>query len=497
MKLLTSIILLLFSISLSGQLSVQWSKTLGGSSFESASGILETDQNKLLILGSSGSTDLNLSNNIGSSDIVLIQTDNTGEIEWFKNYGGTKDDKAADIIKSSNGGYLIVGSTLSMDNQVSNAIGSSDVWILKVNNVGDLEWELTVGDTLWDDSRKVIQNNEGDYLILSRSHKEETADDFLLTKVDELGNLIWNKEYGGSQNEWPVTILETNDGYILVGSSESNDMMVTSNNGEIDFWILKIDKSGNKLWDKSYGGLGSEVAASSIITNDGNILVIGRAYSLNPGENNGDYRLIKLDTDGNLLWDKTYGGSEIDNPSQISELDNGDLLIVGFSSSSDGDLITNNGNNDFWILQLSNDGDIINSLSIGGTNSDRLTNVTISNERILVAGHSSSSGLDISSNNGSSDIWYGELGITTSTIELEQAEKAILFPNPAFQSITVKLPYDEYLKSITIFAIDGQVVKTGSSNNINISELTPGNYIFHVASNKGNYQHKIVVKNGM
>ena len=348
-------------------------------------------------------------------------------------------DRADDFIESNDGGYLIVGGTRSIDNQVSTNIGSSDVWIFKINNQGEMEWDLTVGDTLWDDSRKVIQGSDGDFLIFSRSQKEETADDFLLTKVDQQGNLIWNQEYGGSKDDRPITILESNDGYFLIGSSESSDLMVTSNNGEFDYLIIKIDKDGNKLWDKNYGGIGSEVATSSIFTEDGNIIVIGRAYNIDPSDNNGDYWIVKIDSDGNVIWEKNYGGSEIDNPTQVRELSNNDLLITGFSSSSDGDLNSNNGNNDFWFLQLSADGIIKNSLTFGGSNSDRLTQIVTTEDKILLAGHSSSNDLDIASNNGNTDIWFGELGITTSIFELQQNIEPVLYPNPSNHNINVEL----------------------------------------------------------
>ena len=156
MKSLTLILVLLTSLSISAQISVQWSMSIGGSAIETSANILTTDENKILILGSSGSSDFNLSNNIGLTDIVLIQADEFGEIEWIKNYGGSDSDRADDFIESNDGGYLIVGGTRSIDNQVSTNIGSSDVWIFKINNQGEMEWDLTVGDTLWDDSRKVI-----------------------------------------------------------------------------------------------------------------------------------------------------------------------------------------------------------------------------------------------------------------------------------------------------------------------------------------------------
>lgn len=497
MKTLTSIFVLLTSMSISAQISVHWSNSIGGSAFETSAGILETDENKIIVLGSSASLDFNLSNNIGSSDMVLIQADEFGEIEWIKNYGGSDSDKADDIIKCNDGGYLIAGGTKSIDNQVSTNIGSSDVWIFKINEQGVMEWDLTVGDTLWDDSRKAIQSNEGDFLILSRSQKEETSDDFLLTKVDQQGNLIWNQEYGGSKNELPLTILESIDGYFLIGSSESSDLMVTSNNGEVDYWIIKIDKNGNKLWDKNYGGKGSEVATASIFTEDGNIIVIGRALNIDPSDNNGNYWMIKIDTNGNIIWDKNYGGSEIDNPTQIIELENSDFLITGYSSSIDGDLNSNYGDNDFWILQLSADGNIKNSLSFGGSNSDRLTHIAASGNKILLAGHSSSNDLDIASNNGNTDIWFGELGITTSIFELQQNKEPAVYPNPANHSVNIELSNDEILKTVEFYNIDGQILKKGFSSNLSVSELTTGNYIIRIRTDKGDYHNKIVVKNGM
>ncbi len=496
MKSLISAFLLLLSFHLSGQLEVKWSNLIGGSSFESSSGIFQTDDDKILLLGWSNSKDLMLSENLGLSDIILIQTNELGDIDWIKNYGGSRRDVAADIIKSDEGGYLIIGGTESNDNQIALNRGSSDVWVVKISDVGELVWELTLGDTLWDDAKDVVQDQDGNYVILSRTQKVSTLDDFLITKIDQQGNVIWNNVYGGSENDLPSIILETENGYFIMGSSRSADMSVSDNNGELDYWILKIDLNGNQLWNKNYGSEGSEILNSAIKTSDGNLIIIGRVLQLDPSLDNGKFLMTKLNTDGDLVWEKVFGGSEIDNPTQVGELLNGNFIVVGYSSSSDGDLTLNNGNNDFWILQISKDGNIINTKSFGGSDSDRLTQMTLHEDRILVAGHSYSNDLEIASNQGFSDIWYGEIGTSTFTYDHHSVAKLNLFPNPVHHTLSVNLPNNEKLLSVKLFNLDGRVVITEESSLIDVSNLSSGVYIVHVESDQAKYYQKAVARGG-
>lgn len=492
MKLSTIIVFILLSYTISGQISLKSSTTIGGSSFDSASGIIETPDNKFIIAGSSSSDDLDMSTNIGSNDIILIQMNTENEIEWIKNYGGSEDDKADDIIQTEEGGYLLVGGSRSSDFQVSSNQGLSDVWIVKLNEMGDIQWQLSVGDTLWDDSRDVIQNSEGDYVILSRTQKEQTFDDCLLTKVDQQGNLVWNKTFGGSEEEWPAKILETNDGYFLVGSSESSDMDVSSNNGETDFWILKTDFDGNKLWDRNYGELGYEIATSAIMTQDGHIIIIGRAYNADQADNNGDYWITKIDQNGEMIWDKRYGGSEIDNPTQIEETADRNLNIIGFSSSSDRDLESNNGNNDFWFLQLDENGDKLNSFSFGGSDIDRLTQMSTTNGKIFVAGHSYSDDYDIASNNGFSDIWFGELDITSSINETISGDNITCWPNPTNDILHLEIPSNEQLISFTLCNLNGAYLIATNKNTLDLTSYNAGCYYAIVKTNLGSYKLKVI-----
>lgn len=499
MKYSNTIFLFFISFTISAQISLKSSVSIGGSSFDTPAGLIETIDKKILVAGTSSSTDLSMSNNMGLSDIILIQSNTEGEIEWIKNYGGTDGDTAKDFIQSKEGGYLLVGGTKSSDFQVTTNRGQSDVWIVKLNTIGDLEWQLTVGDTLWDDARNVIQNSEGDYLILSRTNKEQTYDDYLVTKVDQQGNLIWNKEFGGSLQESPAAIHETSDGYLITGTSGSSDLDVSANNGIIDYWVLKIDFNGNKLWDRNYGGHGAEFATSSIITNDGNIIITGRTHSNNPGVDNNDCWIIKINQNGELLWDKKYGGSDFDNSTKIIETDNEELLIVGYSSSSDGDLSFNDGKNDFWLLHLNKDGDLLNSSSFGGSGEDRLELIHIADGKIILAGSSYSNDFDLSFNNGFSDIWFGEIGFTTSIIESSREARIKYFPNPTNGALYLEIDIfqNESVISFSLFTLDGQLIKSTMSNELDVSALISGYYIACVKTSKGNYTQKVFVGYGM
>ena len=182
----------------------------------------------------------------------------------------------------------------------------------------------------------------------------------------------WERSYGGSSGDFARAIQQTADGgYIVVGFSHSQDGDVTENHGKFDFWIVKLNLKGNIVWQKSLGGSRADTAHSVQQTTDGGYIVAGYSNS-DDGDVSGhrgmyDYWVIKLDAEGNLIWQRTLGGKGMDMATSVQQTKDGGYIAIGFSYSDDGDVSGNHGDSDYWVVKLNGEGDIIWQKSLGGS----------------------------------------------------------------------------------------------------------------------------------
>lgn len=234
--------------------------------------------------------------------------------------------------------------------------------------------------------------------------------DYWAIKLDTNGEKQWSKFFGGTFTDTPYDVVQTkNDNYIIVGSSDSDDVDIKNNKGTYDFWVVNISEDGNLLWEKSFGGSEIDEAWGVTISNDDNLIIIGdtRSGDKDVSKNNGaaDIFVIKISSDGDLLWEKSFGGTNFDTARSITKTSDGGFLISGNSRSSDIDLTNNNGQNDALVLKLSNSGNLEWQKTIGGSNTDLAFDVTeLSDGTIIVVGESNSSDIDIPENKGFSDL---------------------------------------------------------------------------------------------
>jgi hypothetical protein len=239
----------------------------------------------------------------------VLKLDPDGNIIWERSFGGSDHDTALSIKQSKDGGYIMAGTTYSKDGDVSISYGKNDYWIVKLNFEGELEWE---------------------------------------------------KSFGGSGNDVATDVYADEDGFVLVGRTQSNDGDVSGNHGGYDYWIVKIDLKGDIVWQRPFGGSRSERASSIIKTTDNCYIVAGSSNS-NDGDVSGlhdgygDYWIIKVDPDGNLIWQKLLGGSGYDVAKSLCHTMDGGIIVAGSSKSKDGDVSNNQGGlgSDYWIVKLS------------------------------------------------------------------------------------------------------------------------------------------------
>ena len=405
---------------------IEFVKTFGGSKNESGQSVISTTDGGYAVLGFTQSNDGDIINKIDDSyDYWLLKFDQNNILQWQKTYGGSDDDRGSKIIQTADGGFAIIGYSKSNDGDVSENSGFNDFWISKLDSLGNIIWEKTFGFAGVDNGISVIQTNDGGYLLTgvldvsssgglgnSRTSftKAHEGGAYWVIKLNSSGNKEWSKYYGGSFTDTPYDAIQMDDnGYIIVGSSDSDDVDINANKGSYDFWIIKISQIGTLIWEKSYGGSEIDEARGIVKSGDGNYLIVGdtRSSNLDVSKNNGaaDLWVIKISPAGNLIWEKTIGGSSFDVGRSISKTQDNGFLISGSSRSSDGDLIKNNGQNDAWVLKIDADANIKWHKSIGGSAIDFAYDaVELLNKTIVAVGESSSNNFDVIENKGFTDL---------------------------------------------------------------------------------------------
>ena len=399
--------------------------TLGGSKNESAQAVVNTTDGGYAILGHAQSMDgdvLNKSNE--SYDYWLLKFDATNQLQWQKTYGGSDDDRGVDLIQTSDNGYAVIGKSKSNDLEVSENAGFDDFWVSKLDSSGAIIWEYSFGFAGSDTPYSIIQTNDDGYLLsgvldVSASNGQgdrnsilsrHAGGDYWVIKLNASGVKQWSNYYGGSFTDTAYDAIQTeDDGYIIIGSSDSDDVDITNNLGSYDFWILKISATGTLVWEKSFGGSEIDEAHAISQATDGNYLIVGdtRSNDLEISQNNGaaDLWIVKITPEGTLLWEKTLGGSSFDVGRSISKTQDNGFLVSGSSRSSDGNLTSNKGQNDAWVVKINSSGNLEWQKTIGGSEVDFFYDaVELNDQTIIAVGDSNSSNEDIYENNGFSDL---------------------------------------------------------------------------------------------
>ena len=276
----------------------------------------------------------------GKQDIWIIKLGENGNKEWEKTFNGDKNDVAYSIIQTKDGGYAIAAST------GIKLWGEDNCWVIKLDAKGDMEWDNNFGGANWDEIYSIIQTKDGNFITTGCVwSKGAGRGDVRVAKLNKRGDLIWDKTFGGSENDEAHSIIQTDDGgYVVAGFT------VLEDTGDRDFWVIKLDKDGNKVWDRTFGGTSEDWANSIIQNKNGNYMVAGWTKSMGAGKT--DVWIVKLDKRGNLIWDKTFGGSENDEAHSIIQTEDGGYAVVGWTKSKGA------GNADVWVIKLDENGNL-------------------------------------------------------------------------------------------------------------------------------------------
>jgi hypothetical protein len=489
---------------------IEWQKCLGGTFTEIPYCIQQTSDGGYILIGFTRSNDGDVSghHDIETRDIWVVKLNNVGAIEWQKCLGGSSNDNGYFIIETTDHGYILVGETESNDGNVTgNHSALKDMWIVKLSNSGNIVWQKCLGGFASDGAYCIQQTSDGGYIIAGYTFSNEGdvlgnhgLIDWWVVKLNNSGTLEWQKCLGGSSSEMAYSIQQTTDsGYILTGSTNSNDVDVSGNHGNSDIWVVKLSNTGNIEWQKCLGGSNSEEARSIQQTNDGGYIITGDTRS-NDGDVTGnhgfsDMWVVKLNISGNIEWQRCLGGTFGDSGNSILQTADGGYMVAGIASSNDGDISGYYGYMDSWIVKLNYLGIIEWQKCYGGTSTEqtKLIKQTSDGGYIVTAVTESHDG-DVSGNHYGGDMWVLKLGNTVS-LENVSSSSISFYPNPVLNELVIEIDNKFLGSTFNIYNSLGQVSFYGkieqNKMSVNLSLLPTGIYNLSVMNN-GGYSFKFI-----
>ncbi len=353
MKRKIAAIIFIFSFTSFLSLNAQWARTYGGSENDHAYSIQQTTDGGYVVAGTTKS----FGDESGDGDIWILKLASDGTVEWQKTYGKYDqydEDEVYSIQQTSDGGF-IVGGYDSL---------SHDSWILKLLSSGDIEWQKTYEGSARD-IHSIQQTSDGGYTIAlgEISYYSWGYDyDSYVVKLSSDGSIEWQKSYGDYSSDRSLSMQQTSDGgYIVGGGTDS----FGAGNGDV--WVLKLVLDGSVEWQKRYGGDSREDAYSIQQASDGGYIVAGVAQSMVSGDR--DIWVIKLASDGSVEWQKTYGGSQRDSAYSIQQASDGGYIVAGVTESFGVE------NTDIWVLKLASDGSVEWQKTYGGSQEEEASSI--------------------------------------------------------------------------------------------------------------------------
>ncbi|MDQ3277159.1 MAG: PKD domain-containing protein [Bacteroidota bacterium] len=360
-------------------------------------------------------------------DGLVVKLNSTGAIQWQKALGGTAAENLLSIQPTADGGYIASGLTYSNDGDVSGFHGGdeADAWVVKLSSTGTIQWQKVLGgSTGCDFANAVLPTPDGGYIFVGHTDSYDGdvttiagERDVWLVKLNSTGAIQWQKTLGGTESDYAYSFQSTPDGgYIAAGYTYSNNGDVSGNHGGSDAWVVKLNNSGVIQWQKALGGSSEEIARSVQSTSDGGYIVAGSTKS-NDGDVSGfhggdeaDAWVVKLSSTGTIQWQKALGGSSEEIARSITPTTDGSYLLTGSTKSNNGDVTGTRGAQDVWIVKLSSTGTFLWQKPLGGTANDFANSIQLTTDGgYIVAGQAASNNGDVSGYRGDTDAWVIKL----------------------------------------------------------------------------------------
>lgn len=489
---------------------IDWQKTLGGNNNDFCKKIIQTSDQGYLVFGSSLS---NISgnktvNSFGSYDIWLVKLNSVGAISWQKTFGGSGSETINSAVQTGDGGYILGGISDSniSGNKTENSKGDSDYWIIKLDALGTIQWQKTIGGNRSEGISSIEETTDGGYIVGGTSTSDVSGDktepcfigpdflerrDYWIVKLDSVGSIIWQNTIGGTLVEVLRIIKQTPDGGYFVGgysaSDISGDKTENARGPDTDYWVLKLNATGNIVWQKTVGGYQVDQLTDMAFTDDGGVLLCGWTTSDISGDKtdysrgNSDFWIVKLDYVGTIIWQKSIGGSGREYFPDITTTTDNNFIISGNSDSNiSGDKNENSrGSSDIWMLKINPLGNIIWQKTIGGSLGEGVyeTIQTIDGGYAICATSLSNiSGEKTENCIGEADYWVIKLApenlSTNSNKEFSEIE---IFPNPTIKDVFINFKDIQKEVQTEVKNVLGEILNTQNYKDINSFQISLNN----------------------
>jgi hypothetical protein len=366
-------------------LDIIWNKAYGGQGIDYCESLIKTQDGGFVMVGRTNSS------GAGDYDIFILRTDNNGNELWNKTLGDQYKDYGYQIVEALNGDLIIIG-----DHQWGSQNYAFDVYLARIDSTGTiLRWNYTFGDSNSQEmGRSLYISNNSDFLLGGVFPISGLESEIWLIKTDRFGIQLWNRTYGGNETDRCFQnnlVLECKNGDILIGG-----YTISFGSGESDIWLIRTDSYGNKIWNKTFGG--SKLDRPQMISecNDGGIIICANTMSY--GEGDLDLYVLKTNQDGNLLWNFTLGCETLDEARSVVELDDGGFLISGSTTKF------GTGNGGLWLVKTDTNGDIEWETSFGESYNEICKSMVMENQSTFIFSGKTEK-------NGNEDMWLVKINI--------------------------------------------------------------------------------------
>jgi len=509
---------------------ILWEKSYGGKHSDYLFDAQPTPDYGFILAGSSLSKKTGNKTDDGNGDLdyFVWKMDEKGELDWQKSFGGSGADLLQSIRLTHDGGFILAGNSDSQKglHKKDSCRGHEDFWIVKLNAKGAEQWQRTIGGSGQELLQSIAPTADGGYIIGGSSSSEKSSKlksgaddpfgkkadsfgnlDYLVVKLDSEGKIEWQKTYGGQYADQLRSIVQTRDGgYLLGGSSNSPESGNKSekNYGQSDYWVFKLDTKGELEWQKVYGGEGDDQLQALLQSKDGNYLLAGSSSSATSGNKNAsngkgtDFWMLKIDASGEILWQKTYDIGKADLLTSLEENTDGSLLLGGHAQSeaSASKKKDKEGINDYIAIKTDSNGEEQWTQTVGGNGEDILRKAVETRDGgYLLAGTSMSSvSRDRYTGKGRNDFWVVKLKDRKKKEEKKNPIEA--YPNPTLHYSNVIVGYEFEKGTATVYDISGRQLQHFDIHErtvpVDLGVMPEGIYIVEIRTNVQEDSVKIV-----
>lgn len=403
---------------------IKWQKTIGGSQREWPSSVINTNDGGFLVAGASASSDGNIKENKGDDnyDLIIVKFNAKKEIEWQKVIGGSGQDYYPKAIQTKDGDYVLAVQSDSRDGDVAKNIGADDIWIIKLNKSGETVWQQNYGGTATDEVGDIIELSNGGFLVAGTSNSNDgdvigdygEYDGFVLI-LNEKGEKVISRNIGGTKDDYLTSAVQLPDGsFVLAGHTKSDDydMEGNTNKNLPEGFLIAMDTNGTIKWMKFVSNRINQLK----LTKDGRLMAAGTIQNINKTDNEDDEFdawIAEFKNNGSIVWEKRIEGQGNQELTAIIQTADSGYLACGYSVAEKMGEAKGKGKQDLWLVKLNAKREISNQYLLGGKENDRAVGLLqMKDGNYIILGESESSNGDIKESFGDADIWLAELYLT-------------------------------------------------------------------------------------